>query len=617
MASFVPFLNINTNLVPAPVQGTPSKQVLITGQRITNGTFIPAINGFTQPNYYVPLALPSFPDGKTALAYLKNYGLVSQMGINITLTLPAPTTVTTGNSLTTLTWSTIPPNFMQLTGFNLSGTLSQSSTSGQVYQASLVSGVATLVVRGTVAYITAGNSGTVLTLAGINNVDYPDPNVTDPICLLVWDFYQTTLSANTSVNGAPTAILGILSDRDNSITPSNTSITLGVPTATSVSGGVTTLSFLANTAGLGYLPTSVWGNTVVSQLVSSATGTFQGYTYDGTNVYISIGTVTGTFNTTNIVSVVLDNTINTANYLNNIELDGWVNQFPVAVANDFNVTQAAFFAGVNLINQANQILNQHFGTFGYSGNISVLPSSAATLYAANSSNYVLPTYPYIYKFGNIPYENTLGNVAGGRVSACVAYMVANGDVPYPALINVTINHLPVSLISSSSSYSTAQNGTGDIAMNQGWLPLTPNSQGIVKIINSITSLITIPNTVVQDIEFRYTHIWKCVREIKRAVAESFETLVTLPNNQGTALLSPDFIANFRTMILEDLFILQNLNVVENVELYQNLVSVTEDSVNPNQVDAYIPSQIIPQINGANILISIFSALYQFPNSQGA
>jgi len=85
----------------------------------------------------------------------------------------------------------------------------------------------------------------------------------------------------------------------------------------------------------------------------------------------------------------------------------------------------------------------------------------------------------------------------------------------------------------------------------------------------------------------------------------------LPNNQGTALLSKTFINNFQSGIIGVLFKLEQLDVVQNVAIYQQLVNVAMDANNPNQVNVFVPSQIIPQINGADISINVFSALYNF------
>lgn len=914
--NFMSFLNINTTLTPANTAGSESKNVLLIGQRITNGVLTLSTNGFAQPNYYVPFLLPAFQNGDAALNWLTNYGLVSTTGVAFTLGLPAPDVVTKIGSVTQVTWNTIPTNFIALTGFALSGTLSQLSVNAAVRSAQIIAGTAVMTVTGAPAFVEAGDSGAVMTLAGINNIPYPDPNASDPIALMVWDFYQTYLSASSSAEGSPAAYISILSDRDSTVNADLAPINLVAPVSvTAPDAGFQTLTYPATAGGLGYLPTTAYGNTIVSQsvnlptsstgfvyfadslfisgsaagaglshstngavwtasnittgtftsafyngtifaasstvglyhsadgltwvvsnittgsftsvqyaggiwvatstdgiyhsadaltwtlatgaatgifnqaaygagkwiatcsadlyssadgitwtaltfspdgfhavayadglfvvgsdgsgtdgiayspdgvtftasniavnsykqiaynngqwaaasdagiyysangltwtlasgtsansytaftfanalwvvtsdagiytstdsvtwtasniatgsyvsatngtslfvaagttgIVTSATGTvwstnniatgvYQGFGVSGSNVILSVQNTAGVFNATSAVSIVIDNTISAFDYLDGIDLHSAVNQFPVNNLDDINVAQASFFQGVAGLNQDNQVLNNHYFTYGFSGNITSLPSNAANLPAPNKNIYALVTYPYVQKFGDVPYENTAGNVAGGRLASAVAYMVANGDAPFPALMNARINHLPVSSVASTTSYSSAAGGTGNIAVEQGWLPLAPDNAGRVRILQSNTTMITLPNTTVPDVEFRYTHIWDCVRWLKYQVAQLYLSISVLPNNAGSPTISPGFIRQFRTGIIGILTLGQNLGVLENVSLYEGLVTVVEDPLNPNQVDAYVPSQIIPQLNGANVDINVFSALYTF------
>lgn len=614
MESFVRFLNESVVITPSSTAGAPSKNVILFGQRNTLGVLYPSSNGFPQPNLYKPFLLPSFSNGRRALNYLGNYGLKYKMGIDFTLSLPAPTAIAFKNSLTVLTWAVVPAGFTTLVGFNLSGTLAQLAVNGQVYSAEIVSGIATLKVYGTVSYIDAGSAGAVMTLTGVNNINYPDPNATDPICLMVWDFYQSALSAAPSTQGVPAAYISIVSDRDASISPTAATITLDNPTAATndVATSTATLTFPVSTAGLGYLPTTSLSNTTVTQ--GTATGIYGGFEIVGTNVVITITNATGTFAITTDVDIVLDNTVTGFTYIGDTDIYGAVLQYPISTLTDITVTHADFYNGIVEYNLANKVLNKHYLCYGVAGNMTLLPSSAASLPAPNSQLYILTSYPYVAKFGDIPYDNTDGTVASGRLASASLYMLANGDAPFPPLMTATINHLPVSSIAKDISYSNQQNGTADIAINQGWLPFAPNSSGVVAFLESVTTLITIPSTTTPDDEFRYTHVWDSVRWIKREVANLFGVISVLPNNRGSALISPQFIRQFRVGIQAILQRGQTLGILENVALYTKLVKVTQDATNPNQVDAYIPAQVIPQLNGANVEINIFSSLYTFNNS---
>lgn len=645
--SFMRFLNINTQLTPAPVAGATSKQVLLCGRRTTGGKLILAQNGFAQPNLYVPLQLPAFETGTNATNYLLNYGFQTTMGVSFSLDLPIPNTVTEANSQTIVTWASIPNGFSQLLGFALAGILSQDALNGTVEKAEILSGVATMTIQGSVAYDTTNP----MTLSGLNNIQYPDPDFSDPISQMTWDFYQSRLSATPPTEGFPSAYLSVLSDRDTTITANPAAITLPGADAVAHSGTTATLTFdydltdlellenstdtilealglssplpqyyISNLTNFGYLPTTRYGNTSIKQ-GGSTSGIFEGFeiypTDTGGTVVISLSNVTGTFVITTALTAELDNTINVFDFLDQVNLYGAVQQFPISTKSQVTTTYADFFDGVAELNQPNQVLNKHYFTYGCAGNISILPPQAATLPNINTQLDIFVTYPYVYKFGDVPYENTAGNVGAARVTSAVLYMLANGDAPNPSLGGAVIKHLPVSSIANTTSYSPKQDGTGDIAVTRGWMPLAPNSSGVVTILQSNTSLTTIPNTTVQDKEFRYTHIWDSVRWLKRNVGELYEVISVLPNNAGSAFISPQFIRQFEGGIKSILVEGEDLGYLQNVEKYQNLVKVTSDPLNPNQVNAYVPSQIVPQLNGANVLIDVFSALINFNNSTGA
>jgi len=608
--TFMQFLNVGTTLTPSATAGVTSKQVLLFGQRNTKGKLIQSKNGYPQPNYYVPFLLPSFSDGASALNYLKNYGIQSKMGIDFTLNLPAPTVVSQANNITTMIWATVPAGFSSLVGFNLSGTISQGDVSGTIYQATITDGVATLSVYKYVAFKAVTEASSSMVITGINNISYPDPEASDPIALMVWDFYQTALSAYSSPYGAPSAYISILSDRDSSISPNPQAIELTKPKDVVVNlDGSVTLVYDVLDDNLGYLPTTALGDSVVTQ--GSVSATYNGFTIVNGLVNINLIDTTGAFTTADDVSVILDNSVDYAGYLKYVNLYAMVQQFPVTKLEDITVKYSDFYTLCTLLNQDNQVLNNHYLTYGIAGNVSMLPNQAATLPAPNSQFNILVSYPYIAQFGDIPYENSSNNVAGGRVSCAVAYMLANGDAPFPPLMTATIGQLPVSSLSDTISYQETPNGTGDICVSRGWLPLAPNQSKVICFLQSNTSLITNPTTGVPDIEFRYTHIWDCMRWIKQQVGTLWGTSISIPGNKGSALMDPTLVSNFKGGVISILVQGEKLGIVQNIEKYQSLVTVVQDSQNPNQIDVYVPSQIIPQVNGANVSINIFSSLTTF------
>lgn len=621
---FVPYTNINVKLQPATNDGATSKNVLLIGQRNTSGVLTLAKAGYTQPNYYVPFLLPSFSDGLSALQYLANFGIKYTIGYGFSLPFSAPDIVNhDGNGNTIVGWNIQPYGFNQLMDFALSGTLVQGNVNGTVIDAYVSGNISYISVVGNVAYINASSSGTSMTLNGNNNVLYPDPNNTDPIALMVWSFYQSALIANQSTDGAPQAYISITSNRDSSISPTATAIALSVPTTVTVNGdGSVSLGYthttLADFTNFGYLPTTTLGNTTISQAGSDATGTYAGYTVSANSSSITITIlvtgVTGTFDTVSgdVVSVVLDVTQNAGQYLNGIDLDCAVLQQPINNLTNITTTHADFYSMIANLNSQFGATENHFGTFGIAGNITNPASNAQNLPSPNNPQYILTSYPYVQKFGNIPYDNTTQTVGSGRLASTIAYFIANGDAPYPPLTNAILgNTLPVSSIANITSYSATTQGSGNIAITRGWLPIAVNNANVPYFLQSNTTMTTLPGTNIPDTEFRYTHPWKCIKRIKKAVTVAYNVLRVLPNNQGTAILSPLFVRTLQSAVVNALFVLQKDQIVQNVSLYQQLVSVVIDANNANQVDIFVPSQIIPQLNGANITINVFSALYNF------
>lgn len=611
MSTLVPFVNLQVNLIPAQQAQNLSKAVMLFGQRNTEGLLKIADSGYPQLDYYKPIKMPAFSSGIEAINYLKNFGLNGNLGISFVETYPQPDAVVASNGITILTWNTVPANFTQLISMNLAGVLAQGIFSGQVKSATTVvvgsSIKAIMYVYGTPDFSTSGGT---MTLTGTNNIQYPDPNEADPICCMAWDFYQTALSDFTSGEGAPFAYLYITSDRDPSITPVNTPIDLVAPNAVSQTGNVAVLTYNSATtvAGLGYLPFSILGNTTVTQNTSTATGTYGGMVIVGSSVQITVTDVTGTFVTGDTIEVVLDNSYSVMPFLDNIELSSTVLQFPIKQLTDITVTHADYFNLVDELNLGNQVLNQHYGTFGFAGNTTSLPSQAVNLPDINNSRYVLVTYPYLPVFGDIPYDNDAGTLAGGRVAASVAYLIANNDIPYPNRQKSIITHIPVSTSINAQNYSPAPGNTGEFAIEQGWLPLLPNQNGGgISLLQSNTAMTTIPNTNIPDNEFRFTHDWQCIQYLKKQATQTFIKLATLPNNQGQAILSADWIFKFDKAIIQMLQTADNLGIIENVDTYINLVVVRESLIDPGVVDVYIPAQIIPGILGMTGLINIFSS----------
>jgi hypothetical protein len=128
----------------------------------------------------------------------------------------------------------------------------------------------------------------------------------------------------------------------------------------------------------------------------------------------------------------------------------------------------------------------------------------------------------------------------------------------------------------------------------------------VSLLQANTTLITTPGTNVPDVENRYIHVWDIIRALKKVTADNYLITVTLPNNQGVRSLSTAVINNMRQAVKTSLYNFQDLGMLQNVALYENVIFVGVDPQNPNFMKVTVPAQIIPQINGMNANIFIFS-----------
>jgi hypothetical protein len=639
--NFIPSLSINSQIVPATVPSNPLKTTLLVGQKITNGVYTPPTPGYTNLDYYKPQKLPAFTNGGNALKYLGNLGINYQIGIsyNYNFGNTAPSSVTSTGALTIVQWNIPPYGFSALTNFNLSGVVTQGEISAQVKQAQIVlqngNLVAQLLVYGTPAF----TSTSPMTLTTEDAIIYPDPNVSDPIACMVWDYYQTALSAAPSADGTyPSAILSIVADRDSSVSPTATPYALSEPTSvvTNPDGSQTlnyakTAAFIGlenkkgniqlenatgdielesgagvvNLANFGYLPQGQSGQTQLSQ--GSVTALYGGYVDLGSVIQITALNPTGTFLNSAPVNVTPDSTANVGMYLNNITIDTGAMQYPITQQSDYTTKYADWFQIIATLNGSNQALLGHYGTLGVQGNITSMPFQAPLLPDIDDWNNIFVTYPYTINFGDIPYENsTTLNVAAGRIAACVAYLITNGDIPFPGITGCVIKHLPVSSTSQDTQYNAEANGTGNLAIEQGWLPLVPASGGGVSLLQSNTSLTT-DTSGVPDIEFRYINIKKRLSWLNLQNANSFNALRNLPNNAGVAYLSDTFIDSFRSAIITNLINGQKFGMFQNVNAYENQITVTRDPNNANNLIAGIPEQLVPQLNSGNITNFIYSA----------
>jgi hypothetical protein len=674
MAKHVPYFSTSSVLITPTGAVSPVKNVLLIGQKNTSletgvaGAFVPPKPGYSNYDYYKPIKLPSYGSGIQAVSDLSNYGIKCVIGQSFTYQFAGkvPDVIINLGSQVILQFNQIPYGFEALTEINLSGTVIQTQGSTNVSSSARRATIVTLPgTQQQVAQLTlvSPDSGTynttdTLVLNGINNNNYPDPNLSDPIACMVFDFFETSLSATPSADGSlPTCYISIVSDRDPSISPNSaTPISLSTPSAVEQeSDGSVNLVYnitpgyvkleqtngvielesstgdilleggaVSNIANFGYLPQSNLSNTSITQVIdpnTKATGTYNGYTYTGDQIVINVIDFTGTFVSTQPVTVTLDPAANVGEFIDGINFDTIVMQHSIKESSDFT-NYSDFFSLLKTLNGPDQGLLNHVGTIGVCGNTITRPNQSTNLpiYGNGTDNtQVLVTYPYFPKFGDVLYEVTnpaslTQDISGGRIAACLAYLITNGDLPFYGLTGVSINHLPVSSDSLSNAYSQKYNGTGDYAIAQGWLPLIPNSTGTgVSLLQSNTTLVYDKPGVV-DSEFGYISVIKRANWVNLQVLNIFNSLRILPNNAGIAYATPQFLTNFKTAIGGALLYGQNLGAFMNVSSWIPSIVVKTDPTNPTNILINIPLQMTPQVNSGVATNYIYSATVTPPSA---
>ncbi len=621
MNSFATGLSITENIELASTTSNPQTQALIFGTRTTGGDLIqpPSSSSFSIPNLFVPFQLPSFADGVSAVNYLvNNFGYVVNWGVDFSLVLPTPSTatlLTNGNYL--FQWNAIPSGFNSLLGGAITGVVTQSVTNtGNIVSSSIqiVNNVAQLAV--TPIGISTFNAGSSLSIAGINNIQKPNIQTSDMIVVNVFAFYNQAVTASAGRTN-PNAWISVMNDNCTTVNPVSTPIVLGDPASAPVVNPDTsvTLTYPANTAGLGYLPTTMLGESTVIQAVSSATGTYNGYTIDSLgNVDINIIDVTGTFTITDSVSVILDVTQSGFNYIDNYQISTYVLPFQITSLTDLTTTQSTFYNALLVLNNGYAVQQQKFLPQGYYANMTA-KSQVLNLQTPNTQIFKgawKPDQPYTIVGGVQTGSSSLLDYTEtpGSIASAMAYIDLSTQIPFPSQSTVTLN---LSVNSNSQTYpTTGQSGDCNQGVIQGWTPIAVNANGLPYIWRNVTSIVTVPNTLIVDNQYRYESLWLKQRWLQQQVFIAWTAVSQTPfANGGMQLNSPAIQQQMLTACQSILVQGGQLGMFQNVKSYLGLVTVVIDPTNPTGIDVTIPNQPTPELATAKVAINIFSIYYAF------
>lgn len=564
--------------------------------------------GYPQVQYFQPFTMPPLGSGVQALSYMQSLGFTVNYGLSGTLILPAPTTVTVNaNSTVTLTYSFMPANYNILlqTGVTATVTQATSSATGTFLTAS---GTAFALTVGSVSGSFVTTSADTISIAYINNtLGLPDPNRTEEICMQMYYIYQVmnNITGGTQYNfTSPSVFISVLTDRETNgdFGPNPGTLALGIPTATAVqTDGSVYIGYASAPTYAAYVPITQLGNSTLTQLVSAATGTILGtlapYTISGCAFVIHIGTVTGTFNTTNIVDMNLDATQTVFVNMDNRPFTCIVDPYNVAINTDINTNQAEFFDYIAQVNQPTETEKGHFGVFGVFANTTIPAQSMGTLPTDVNSNWYAPVYyPYVPLVGEYPQSAAV-------VAAAVASFFSCNTAPYNPQSNVIIP----ALLSSANIQNRVTLGTtgvscSEIALDLGWSPLCVNAASQVFPARLITGQTTLPNTSVIDTEFFPLTTWQIVTYFQQQL---YVALLAMGIKQLRE--SPQVLSKVRGTVVGIMLNFQDLGMFENVATLSKKVVVVQSNI-PDTILIQVPITVIPELASAFVQVGLISSL---------
>ncbi len=566
--------------------------------------------GYPQLQYYQPFVMPPLGSGYEALSYMQNLGFTVNYGLSGTILFPAPSSVVVNaNSTVTLTYASQPLNYNLLlqTGFSATITQTTSAATGIFLSASTSNFSITLgSVTGTFVTTVADT----ISLAYINNnLGLPDPNRTEEICMQVFYMYQVMndIAGGTQYNFiTPSVFLSVLTNRETSgsFAPNSTPLSLGVPDATAIqTNGDVYVGWDAVPANSAYVPLSSLGNSALHQATSLASGTIISvlapFTIAGCAFVVNLGPVTGTFNTTNIVSLILDASQTVFTQMDSVPFTCIVNPYNVATNTDISTNQSQFFSYIASVNQPTEVEKGHYGVFGVFANTTILAQSAGSSLPTNvNSNWYAPVYyPYVPNVGEYPQTAAM-------IAAATAAFFSCNSAPYnPQSLLVIPSVLSSANTQNRVSYGLTGTSSSEVVLDLGWSPLCVNAAGNVFPARLITGQTTLPGTNVVDVEFFPLTTWQIVTYFQQQL---YVALITAGVKQLRQ--SPQVLTRIKGVVVGTMQNFQTLGMFENVAALAKLVTVTQSNI-PDTIIIQVPVTVIPELASANVQVGLISSLF--------
>lgn len=603
-----PFTFINANIAATGTTPAPVLSLLLISKR---GTINANTLGELDIPLYQPFVIPSenTGSGQDVLNYLRSLGATINLGISNSINLVAPEDVNIVGSTVQLIWDEEPVGWQDLLAGSITGSVTQGAATGTILTVSQSSFMLTLGnITGTFA--TSG----VVTINYVNqSIAIPDGKQTETFAL---DLYYAVEAMNltNTLNltfGKPSISISIVSDRDSPYNPNAAPVTLGVPDDV-VDNGDGTVSIFYDTAPANwiYVPQTTLGTSGVSQATSLATGTIvqqlsAQYTPTGSGVGLLLTDVEDDFNTTNIVSLILDNTVSIFSLLGTNYYKFVQQTYAILNNTAFNTTYAQFRDYINSVNSEDASSNGLLGTFGVIAVSSVPYASYLTTAQPNSNNFIYANYYYPNRIGDI-------YISAGQVAASLAGALSCNLPPFNPMDGIALNGLPVSSDTSTYLNTLVPTGQGEALLQYGQTPIGVSSTtGQAYIVNPVTTQITIPNSGVIDQEFYDVGTWQVVNEIKYRLDTAVKAPIFLNSR-----LTPKTLINLSNAVYNALKEAESENMIFNVDALKPFTTVVLNPADPHGVIINCEIQVAPAYTGTTININLISALIT-PNTTQA
>lgn len=591
--------NTVTNVFqPTVGVSNPTKTGMVFASRRlgANKAIIPASNGQAYPSPYIPFRLSAFKNGAAAASSLQSMGFNYVQGYSVSQTLSAPDLVTTDTvtGLTSLIWNNTTTGLEQITGTIASGSVTQTATSASATIRTVDVGqtTTTLVVTMTSGSPDFNTTGQVLIVANIAT-QAPNPKLSDEVVVFAYWYFQK-YAISPVYTTSPDLWVSVLIDGVNTdISAQGAPVDLVTPMAVDIlADDSVNLTYAVGDDNLGLLPNTYFGLSTVTQATSGATGTFNGFTISNASVVINVTNVTGTFDTTDTVSVQLDTSLNGGLLTDQTEIGGYAMCYPVA-----NQTQlanyGAFEALIALKRAPDEVKNNQFNVQGYYGYTpSYIAQHPISFYQqASNAGYVSTIKLDV----NTAYQYPCSNV---MLVAQSMFTDMNNEPPFFADVG---DGALLNIVASSNKASYPNDDVLDQLVAQGNTAIGVNSQGIAYWYQRVCALQTLSGTT--DYEFRYQALQLKKRWLDRNI-ELQNRAATIDPNTGQRV-------NNTPLVLKSVAIRGTNVVTAGVEAgicgtIGNNVTAVLNPTDPTRILETVTTSLTAQNNGVDAVVYINS-----------